>query len=45
MNALRRVHKSILNDASHEIVYLKYVLRNEFSSISKELFNLLGCHL
>ena len=42
MNALRRVHKSILNDDSHEIVYLKYVLRNEFSSISKELFNLLG---
>lgn len=41
MNALRRVHKSILNDDSHEIVYLKYVIRNEFDSISKELFNLL----
>ena len=42
MNALRRVHKSILDDKSHEITFLKYVIRNEFNNISKELFNLLN---
>lgn len=41
MNALRRVHKSILNDKSREIFFLKYVIRNEFSIISKDLFALL----
>lgn len=41
MNALRRVHKSIIMDGSREIPFLKYVIRNEFSLISKELFILL----
>ena len=41
MNALRRVHKSILSDRSREIFFLKYVIRNEFSIISKDLFALL----
>ena len=41
MNALRRVHKSILNDKSREIFFLKYTIRNEFNIISKELFALL----
>jgi len=42
MNALRRVHKSIIMDDSREIPFLKYVIRNEFSLISKELFILLN---
>ena len=41
MNALRRVHKSILSDKTREIFFLKYTIRNEFSIISKELFSLL----
>lgn len=41
MNSLRRLHKSILNDKSREIFFLKYVIRNEFSKISTELFALL----
>ena len=41
MNYLRRIHKSILNDRSPQVFFLKYVIRNEFSLISKELFRLL----
>lgn len=41
MNSLRRLHKSILNDRSREIYFLKYTIRNEFSKISQDLFTLL----
>jgi len=41
MNSLRRLHKSILNDKSREISFLKYTIRNEFSKISRDLFTLL----
>ena len=39
MNSLRRLHKSILNDRSREIYFLKYTIRNEFSKISQDLLH------
>ena len=41
MNNLRRIHKSIYNDHSREIRFLKYVIRNEVSGLSKKFFILL----
>ena len=42
MNSLRKLHKSILNDGSREILFLKYTIKNEFNLISKDLFILLN---
>lgn len=41
MNNVRRIHKSIYNDNSREIGFLKYTLRNEFNNNAKKLFALL----
>ena len=41
MNNLRRIHKSIFNDHSREIGFLKYTIRNEFNNNAKKLFSLL----
>ncbi|QSZ40955.1 cyclic nucleotide-binding domain-containing protein [Sulfurimonas aquatica] len=41
LSALLHIENSIYNDSSREIAFLKYIIKNEFNLLAKDLFSLL----